>query len=575
MTQVFLSYSHQDTDRARLIRQALQRPGWTLWMDEALEGGQVFRQAIGKELANAECVVVLWSKSSVQSHWVIDEADIGLRRGILIPVCIDDLNVDEIPLGFQQLQTIRLPASLSHSETFQSLLSAVTRKLDTRPDTSPQVRVEQWRRARLQESLEGKYELEHELGRGGMATIYRAHDLQLDRPVAIKVASLDALFSKEGMYERWLREARTAARLIHRNILDIKAFEEGEQLTYFVMQFVDGRSLEDLIQSDGPMRLSDARSTASQIARGLAFAHQHGVIHRNLVPEKILISHSGRAVITDFGAAKVSWKTEGKKASTQLPTLAIAMSPELCEGGEATEASDQYALGVMIYGMLTGRPPFEGDSVLSILQQHCDGIAAPVTELRADCPADFSEVVLRMLAKNPEERWSSMRDAAIALDSVLLESSKSVIGQSSHHADGQIPTNQHDRMMETAKRSYQRCCANGEFLGSFYTHFLDSCPDFPPLFRHTDMDRQQRLLQHALSLLLIFPQDHGAEPTILSRVAERHSSRDLNIDPSYYSYFVESLLQTVREYDEEFGPEIELAWNTAVKPGIEYIASRY
>ncbi|HEX9755944.1 MAG TPA: serine/threonine-protein kinase, partial [Gemmatimonadales bacterium] len=275
----------------------------------------------------------------------------------------------------------------------------------TASSSGPQVELlERLRRATL-----GEYEILGELGTGGMATVYLAHDLALDRKVAIKVMSPMLLYGP-GMAERFRREARTAAALSHPNIIPIYRVREAEGLLFFVMKLVQGTPLDAVIKELGPLPIPTVEAILAQVGSAVGYAHRHGIVHRDIKPGNILIDEEGWAVVTDFGIAKVL-----EADALTLTGMAVGtptyMSPEQCEGGEITGASDQYSLGVVAYEMLAGRPPFRETTVVALMLAHATREPPALPELRADCPESLRRVVERMLAKNPAARWPSLESA--------------------------------------------------------------------------------------------------------------------------------------------------------------------
>src|SRR5881392_619597 len=261
----------------------------------------------------------------------------------------------------------------------------------------------------LRKATLGEYEVLAELGRGGMATVYLAHDLALDRKVAIKVLAPALLLMGEGMVERFKREARTAAALSHPHIIPIYAVKESQDVLYFVMKYVRGRALDAVIRDVGPLPLPMVQAILAQVSDALGYAHRHGVIHRDVKSANIMLDEDGWAVVTDFGIAKVV-QAEGLTLTGVTVGTPTYMSPEQCDMREVTGASDQYSLGVVAYEMLTGHLPFKGDSTMSVMYAHFNQPPRPVTELRPDCPPNLGAGVMRMLEKDPSRRWPSMDD---------------------------------------------------------------------------------------------------------------------------------------------------------------------
>ncbi len=261
----------------------------------------------------------------------------------------------------------------------------------------------------LRQSTLGDYEILGELGRGGMAAVYLAHEFALDRKVAIKVMS-PALVSGAGMIERFKREARTAASLSHPHIIPVYAVRETDRLLYFVMKFIAGRPLDGVLKELGPLPIPMIQMIMQQVGSAFGYAHRRGIVHRDIKPANIMIDEEGWAVVTDFGIAKVS-QAEGLTMTGMTVGTPTYMSPEQCMAQDVTGASDQYSLGVVAYEMITGRPPFSGGSMMAIMYGHFNDPPPDILALRPDCPPELRSTVMRMLAKQPGERWLSMEDA--------------------------------------------------------------------------------------------------------------------------------------------------------------------
>ena len=259
----------------------------------------------------------------------------------------------------------------------------------------------------------GEYEILAELGRGGMATVYLGHDIALDRKVAIKVMS-PALLTGDGMVERFKREARTAASLSHPNIIPIYAVKEGDQIVYFVMKFVEGRPLDSIIKETGKLPIQMVQQILQQVGAGLGYAHKRGIIHRDVKPANVMVDTEGWAVVTDFGIAKVT-ETKGLTMTGATVGTPSYMSPEQCAAKELTGASDQYSLGVMAYEMLAGKLPFNADSIMAIMYSHFNDPPPPIDQVRPDCPPEIVNAVMRMLAKEPADRFPTVEDAISAI----------------------------------------------------------------------------------------------------------------------------------------------------------------
>lgn len=267
---------------------------------------------------------------------------------------------------------------------------------------------------RLQRVTGERFRIHRLLGYGGMAGVYLAWEPGLERWVAIKVMS-PTLMGDPQLVERFHREARTIAKLEHPHIVTIFEVDEGDDLHYFAMSFIRGRTLGEVVaERVGPLPVPAAKVILSQVADALAYAHRAGVVHRDVKPGNILVDDEGSARVTDFGIAKVS-DTPGLTRTGMIVGTPSYMSPEQCSGSEVTGASDQYSLGAVGYHLLTGRPPF-GGSTLRVLQAHMDETPRPVDELRPECPPELAGAVLRMLEKRPGDRWTDLPALVRALD---------------------------------------------------------------------------------------------------------------------------------------------------------------
>src|SRR5437867_3850223 len=262
----------------------------------------------------------------------------------------------------------------------------------------------------LQELLAGRYSIERELGRGGMGIVLLARDVALDRPVAIKLLP-PHLAARPDERDRFLQEARTAAGLAHPNIVPIHLVEARGELVFFVMGFVDGETLRDRVERAGPLPPRLATKLLQEVAWALGYAHQRGVIHRDVKPDNIMIERATeRALVTDFGIALGRGAAESADGS--ITGTARYMSPEQACGEPVDARSDLYSLGATLFYALTGRAPFEATNVPAILTKHVYETAPLVQALRPEVPAKLSAVVERLLRKAPSERFQTGDDLA-------------------------------------------------------------------------------------------------------------------------------------------------------------------
>ncbi|MDZ4675176.1 MAG: serine/threonine-protein kinase, partial [Gemmatimonadota bacterium] len=271
---------------------------------------------------------------------------------------------------------------------------------------------------RLASALADRYRIERELGQGGMATVYLAHDLKHDRQVAVKVLrpELAAVIGAE----RFLAEIKTTANLQHPHILPLfdsgqvtignPEAGQGSRTVFYVMPFVEGESLRDRLATEKQLPVDEAVRIAGEVAGALDYAHRHNVIHRDIKPENILL-HDGQALVADFGIALAASKTEGGARMTETGmSLGTPhyMSPEQAMGERTLDArTDVYALGCVLYEMLSGEPPFSGPSPQAIVAKVMTSVPVPLSELRSTVPANVVATVHTALQKLPADRFAT------------------------------------------------------------------------------------------------------------------------------------------------------------------------
>lgn len=270
-------------------------------------------------------------------------------------------------------------------------------------------------RDRVTVAVGERYLIEDEIGRGGMAVVYRAVDLRLHRPAAIKVLPPELAFSGD-VRARFVREAQTAAQLAHPNIVPIYSVDEHDGIVYFAMALVEGDSVAGLLTKRGSFGVDDTVRVLRDVADALAYAHERGVVHRDIKPDNILIERSsGRAVVTDFGIARAAMSDTRITATGVAVGTPAYMSPEQAIGEREIDGrSDIYSLGVVGYQMLAGEPPFRATNTPAMLVKHVSERPRPIRERRPDTPAYLAVIVDRALAKRPEDRWQDageLRDA--------------------------------------------------------------------------------------------------------------------------------------------------------------------
>jgi serine/threonine protein kinase len=259
----------------------------------------------------------------------------------------------------------------------------------------------------------GGYRIISQIGKGGMATVYKAWQESMERYVALKV--LPKYHSKDPSFtKRFIQEARTIARLEHRNILPVYDYGEQEGVAYMAMRYLKGGTLRDIL-STGELPFRDIVDIMGQICAGLGYAHRHGVIHRDIKPSNIMVDTEGAVYITDFGMAKVLENTGTLTASGTMLGTPLYMSPEQCAGKEIDARSDIYAVGVVLYEMVTGQTPYQADTPMAILLAHIHEPLPLPKDINPSIPDDIQRVILKALAKDPEDRYQSVQELSDAL----------------------------------------------------------------------------------------------------------------------------------------------------------------
>ncbi|HMX06517.1 MAG TPA: Stk1 family PASTA domain-containing Ser/Thr kinase [Microthrixaceae bacterium] len=255
--------------------------------------------------------------------------------------------------------------------------------------------------------LGDRYEIHQRLARGGMAQVYLARDRSLDRPVAVK--ELVPEFATDPSFvERFRREAQAAANLSHPNIVGVYDWGTQDGTYFIVMEYVDGPSLSQVIRRDGPLHPRRAAELAGEVAAALGFAHSRGVVHRDVKPGNVLLTATGQSKVTDFGIARaLSSPDDDLTQAGSVMGTATYFSPEQAQGLPVDPRSDLYSLGVVLYEMVTGRPPFSGDTPLAIAYKHVQDQPAPPSTIVPEVPRGLEAIIMKLLQKRPDDRYPS------------------------------------------------------------------------------------------------------------------------------------------------------------------------
>ena len=255
----------------------------------------------------------------------------------------------------------------------------------------------------------GRYELTAQIARGGMSDVFEARDRLLDRKVAVKILH-ERYAETDTFVARFRKEARAVANLSHPNIVSVYDWGEEDSTYFMVMELIKGRSLRDILDSEGRLQHRRATEIAIEIAKALDAAHSNDIIHRDIKPGNVLLTTDGSVKVTDFGVARARSSTQGLTKAGSVIGTATYFSPEQASGDLADERSDVYSLGIVLYEMLVGRPPFRGESAVSVAYQHVTSEVIPPSRINTDVPLELEDIVMKALEKDPQMRYKNAAD---------------------------------------------------------------------------------------------------------------------------------------------------------------------
>jgi eukaryotic-like serine/threonine-protein kinase len=418
VADIFLSYSNTDRPWVARFAETLAARGLSVFWDRRIPVGKQYDQVIQRELDAAGCIIVLWSKSSISSNWVKEEAEEGVRRGVLCPVLIEEVRV---PLGLRRFQTARLidwQPGAPHPE-FDQLMQDVALTVARKSSSS-------------MNSVDGQlligkrvqnYQVVSLLGSGGMGSVYQAVHPVLGRQVAIKILRREYAQDPQ-VVDRFINEAKAANAIRHAGIVDvIDVGTLSDGLPYLVMELLAGETVRERL-SRGLLPVADAVEIARQTAGALAAGHDAGIVHRDVKPENLFLvageGASPRVKVLDFGIAKLTSTGLGAEPNWTKTGAIMGtppyMSPEQCRGaGDIDRRTDIYALGIILFEMLTGRQPFRAEGFGDLMMLHMNAPPPAPRGLNPTIPFEIEAAVLKALAKRPEDRFQRMQDLARAL----------------------------------------------------------------------------------------------------------------------------------------------------------------
>jgi serine/threonine-protein kinase len=343
----------------------------------------------------------------------------------------------------------------------------------------------------------GRYRIERRLGRGGMALVHLAHDAELHRQVAIKVLA-EPLAADDDFRRRFLREAKVAAGLSHPNVVAVYDAGEDGGRPYIVMELVRGETLAAVLARRRRLPAGEVVDLGSQAAAGLEHAHEHGLVHRDVKPQNLLLRDDGTLKIADFGIARPASSTERlTEAGTVLGTAAY-LAPEQATGAPVSAAADVYALGVVLYEALTGRTPYPATSLGELLAAQQAGVPAPVRELAPETPEPLEDIVMRCLARNPAYRPASAAEVARLLGTASPEPPTRPLPAPRRPSRRPRGVGVHRHLRRTSVRVVLAALALAALAGAIAAAVVlssggSSRPPFPP-------DRQDKPAQQAREL---------------------------------------------------------------------------
>lgn len=294
----------------------------------------------------------------------------------------------------------------------------------------------------------GRYEVVGELGQGAMGVVYKARDPLIDREVAIKTINLNLAMEERDEYEaRFYQEARAAGRLSHPNIVTIYDVGRNDEVAYIAMEYLQGRELRDILNETPLLPVGEVLQIVTQVALGLAYAHDHDVVHRDIKPSNVMILHDRHVKITDFGIARMASSAVRTQTGMVLGSPKY-MSPEQVMGKAIDRRSDIFSLGVMLYEMLNGQAPFVGENVNAIMYQTLNTIPAPPSGVNPAVPDMLDYIIAKTLAKDVDARYQNASELAddlkACLDTGMQVTTIAGLADSGAHKAGRLGTGQHD-----------------------------------------------------------------------------------------------------------------------------------
>ncbi len=620
--KIFISYSHKDTDKdtreidyvsefMEFVKPFKRQNVLAVFHDHDIQAGQEWDQKIQQAIQATRVAIFIVSQHFLNSPYIREKELIPLLKAasrgevVVIPLFLSDsgaeLQINAIPVtqpdgtikfvsltSYQGFNSPQEPLNRMSQGGRERIYKEASQRLEQLVKTRPNSGLRKslavsksyrepdtaliWRNGplvqKLSYALKGRCRIKREISTGPKTVVLSGWDQLLNRPVAIKTWRLSAkeqsLFKKKSQDQASIiKKLQIAADLKHRGIITVYSAGITQDICYIMLEYIPGISLERLIQGTGIQPYRRIKHVIQHVGEALLYAHKRGFFHHNLDTTNIMIDQEGIPMVSPFRISSELGPKSFNMDEAQLKTLKY-QTPEQWENQEITEASDQYSLGLIAYEMTKGSLLFQTQSPQQLFREKETFLAAPedLRNYRPDCPPAFSDVILRMLERDPKNRFSSLREALTA----LAETPTPLHIQ---------PASEQWGAMERAKESYDRCRQSPLFFKEFYSRFFAQQPEIRGKFP-ANMEDQYRVLREALELLLLFPLEtppQGQEPNILSQIAKRHGKEGLGLTSSHYEVFTQVLMETIQDYDPKFSkvPHLDQAWRLMLTQGMDYM----
>lgn len=592
MCDIFISYSHKDKDLLDELRNFLKplEKRLSFWSDQEISTGTDWHINIQQAMRKARIALLLISPDFLASEYIVSKelqlfvqaAEAGrvklavlyLKTSLVeefeIDICSGKKTQKVLLTKYQGLNSPQDPiASINQQDADKrnQLYLRISQKLAVLANSiaGPVARFSNSNevvdevREKLRKAVPDHLCIGHMLSRGSSSLVYYATDKNLHRPVAVKV--LDPSKLSAASFERRMADIRLAADFRCRSIMSVHSTVHRNRLLYTVMEYVDGVTLAELNRKVGTQPLSKVLPLIERIGAALEYVHLKGYVHGNLYPSNVMLDHEGWPTLSPF---KILYNPVASRGNGLISMETIKyQSPEQYEGtGQNTAASDQYQLGLIAYELIAGEPVISAIRVQDVIAAKNQTLESPpsLAGKRDNCPPALVAAIIRMLQKNPQDRWPTLGDALAAIHEAAKQVNENINPESLRC------------MHPLVVDSYERLRSKKAFFQAFYARFLLQLDDDIKAKFPMHMDRQYRMLREAIDLLLWFPAEAQGETTSLTKLSIAHANI-LKLDLNAYDQFQKCLLIAAAEHDPAFDENLEDAWQATLKPGVDYMKS--